>query len=366
VAVTLDGLRVLDLTTIIAGPACTRTLATFGADVVKIDRPGPDRPLWFPHLHIDAHRGKRHVLLDLEDPVGRDTFLGLADGADVIVENARPGVWDRLGIGYDVMSERRPSIVWTSVRLFSGEHTAAAWPGYETTAQAVSGLAVRFGGTDGAPRRAGGGAIDDYAAGVSAAFATVLAVMQAQRSGVGRRVETSLVGVATLYQSFDVVDPSGWAQRSCGGLEARGSSPECRSWPASDGWVHAVLRDTALEEFARALGTPCEGEAIEAATATHPCEELIAVALGAGGFAVRVHDDESLRADLERRGRFRTVDQPAWGRVGHVGHPVTFTPPLGDPWRPAPGWGEHTDEVLGALGRHEDGQASAAPRRPIS
>lgn len=351
---TLDGLRVLDLTTIIAGPACTRILATFGADVVKIDEPGPDRPLWFPHLHIDAHRGKRHVLLDLKDPAGRAAFLRLAEGADVIVENARPGVWDRLGIGYDVVSARRPGIVWTSVRLFSGEHDAAAWPGYETTAQAVSGLALRFGGDDGPPRRAGGGAIDDYAAGVSAACATVLAVMDARRTGVGRRVETSLVTVATLYQSLDVVDPEGWASRRCGGRDARGPSIECRSWPAADGWVHAVLRDGAIDDFARALGVACEPGAIEAATAALPCDRVLALVFGAGGVAVRVHDDESLRADLEARGHFRYGDQPAWGRVGHVGHPVAFTPPLGDPWRPAPGWGEHTAEVLAAVDASRD------------
>ncbi len=350
----LDGLRVLDLTTIIAGPACARILATFGADVVKIDEPGPDRPLWFPHLHIDAHRGKRHVLLDLKTPAGRETFLRLADDADVIVENARPGVWDRLGIGYDVVSARRPGLVWTSVRLFSGDHDAAAWPGYETTAQAVSGLARRFGGDEGPPRRAGGGAIDDYAAGVSAACATVLAVIDARRSGVGRRVETSLVAMATLYQSLDVVDPAGWSSRTCGGRDALGPSIECRSWPASDGWVHAVLRDGSLDAFAGTLGVACDIDAIAHATATRSCDRVIALAFDAGGVAVRVHDDESLRVELEARGRFRYTDQPAWGRVGHVGHPVTFTPPLGDPWRPAPGWGEHTAEVLGPLERPEE------------
>lgn len=73
----LSGVRVLDLTTVIVGPVCGRTLAAFGADVVKISAPGPERPLWFPHLHIDAHRGKRHAVIDLDQPRGQDAYRRL-------------------------------------------------------------------------------------------------------------------------------------------------------------------------------------------------------------------------------------------------------------------------------------------------
>ena len=263
----LDGVRVLDLTTIIAGPVCGRTLAAYGADVIKIDRPGPERPLWFPHLHIDANRGKRHVLIDIASPTGKADFLRLVEGADVLIENSRRGVMDRLGVGYDALAHVRPTLIYGAVRMYPSGDERSPWPGYETTAQAVTGLATRF-AQDGVPRRAGGGAINDYAAGMTLAFRVLMALRAQPR---GAFIETSLTTAAENYQAFPLTGTS-------------------EGWPA--------------------------------------------------------RDDETLRSELEAKGTYMYRDQPAWGRVGHVGYPVRFDPPLVQPWQDAPAWGEHTGEVL--------------------
>ncbi|HTE83215.1 MAG TPA: CoA transferase, partial [Dehalococcoidia bacterium] len=138
----LDGVRVLDLCIILAGPTCGRTLAEFGADVIKVDNPGRD-PV---SNHHDVNRGKRTMLLDLKAEEGLSVFWRLVADADVVVQNFRKGVAERLGVGYQDVKARRPDIVYASLNAFGQVGPWAGRPGHEQLAQAASGMQDRYGG----------------------------------------------------------------------------------------------------------------------------------------------------------------------------------------------------------------------------
>jgi crotonobetainyl-CoA:carnitine CoA-transferase CaiB-like acyl-CoA transferase len=199
----LADLRVIDCATVVAGPGCARYLADFGADVVKVERPdggdttrvmgwrdpSDDVTLWWKL----AGRGKRTVVLDLKSDAGRDAMLRLADGADVLVENFRPGTLERLGLGPDVLLARNPRLVVTRVTGFGQDGPYAGRPGFATLAEAMSGYAAVSGEPDGAPLLPPIALTDEVTA-LAAAFATMVAV----HSGVGQVVDVNLL--ESLFQ----------------------------------------------------------------------------------------------------------------------------------------------------------------------
>ncbi|MCB9373565.1 MAG: CoA transferase [Microthrixaceae bacterium] len=203
----LADLRVVDVSTVVAGPGCARYLADFGADVVKVERPdGGDTTrtmgwvdprdgvtLWWKL----AGRGKRTVTLDLKSDAGREAFLALCATADVLVENFRPGTLERLGLGPDVLLARRPSLVITRVTGFGQDGPYAGRPGFATMAEALSGFAAINGEADGGPVLPPI-ALTDELAGLVAAFATMVAL----HSGVGQVVDVNL-----LESMFQVMGP---------------------------------------------------------------------------------------------------------------------------------------------------------------
>ena len=193
----LEGLRVLDMSTVLAGPNCARYLADFGADVIKVERPGGDGlrnmawkdprdgvGLWWKLVN----RNKRTIVLDVKDPTDRSVFLDLVDDADVLIENSRPGAMERLGLGPDVLLERRPSLVMTRVSGFGQTGPYANRPGFATIAEAMSGFAALNGEPAGAPLLPPI-ALTDEVTGLAAAFATMVAL----HSGVGQVVDTNLL-----------------------------------------------------------------------------------------------------------------------------------------------------------------------------
>ncbi len=209
----LDGLRVVDCSTVLAGPGCARYLADFGADVIKVERPetgDTTRSLGWrdPRDGVTLFwkllgRGKRTIVLDLKADEGRETMLALLDGADVLVENFRPGTLERLGLGPDVLLARNPDLVITRVTGFGQDGPYAARPGFATLAEAMSGLAAINGEPDGAPLLPPI-ALADEVTGIVAAFATMVAL----HSGVGQVVDVSLL--ESLFQLMGPL-PSLWA-----------------------------------------------------------------------------------------------------------------------------------------------------------
>ncbi len=193
----LADLRVIDMSTVLAGPNCARYLADFGADVIKVERPGGDSlrnmawrdprdgaGLWWKLVN----RNKRAIVLDLKDDDDRSLLLDLIDDADVLVENGRPGTLERLGLGPEVLWARRPELTITRVSGFGQDGPYASRAGFATIAEAMSGFAALNGAADGPPLLPPI-ALTDEVTGLAAAFATMVAV----HSGVGQIVDANLL-----------------------------------------------------------------------------------------------------------------------------------------------------------------------------
>ncbi len=197
----LEGLRVIDMATIFAGPGAARHLADFGADVVKVEAPAGDgvrRMGWFPPEGGDSYtwrllgRNKRAVVLDLKTDAGRDTLLRLADDADVVVENFRPGTLERLGLGPDLLLTRNPRLVVLRLTGFGQDGPYAARPGFATMAEAMSGFAAINGEPDGPPLLPPIALTDEVAA-LAGAFAVMVALRHRDRTGEGQIVDVNLL-----------------------------------------------------------------------------------------------------------------------------------------------------------------------------
>jgi crotonobetainyl-CoA:carnitine CoA-transferase CaiB-like acyl-CoA transferase len=197
----LDGLRVIDMATVFAGPGAARHLADFGADVVKVESPAGDgvrRMGWFPPDGGDSYtwkllgRNKRAVVLDLKTDAGRDNLLRLVDSADVLVENFRPGTMERLGLGPDVLLARNARLVMLRVTGFGQDGPYASKPGFATIAEAMSGFAAINGEPDGAPLLPPIALTDEVAA-LAGAFAVMVALRERDTSGEGQVVDVNLL-----------------------------------------------------------------------------------------------------------------------------------------------------------------------------
>lgn len=239
----LDGLRVIDLSTVLAGPNCARYLADFGADVIKVERPdGGDSlrgmawrdprdggGLWWKLVN----RNKRTIALDLKDDGDRGTFLSLVDGANVLVENFRPGTLERLGLGPDVLLARNARLVIVRISGFGQTGPYAQRPGFASIAESMAGLAAVSGEPDGPPMLPPI-ALTDEVTGLAAAFAAMVAL----RSGTGQVVDVNLL--QTLLQ---IMGPTPSLYRLSGELQPRMGSGLPYSVPrgvyqCSDGrWV---------------------------------------------------------------------------------------------------------------------------------
>ena len=206
----LAGIRVLDLTSSLAGPTATEILGALGADVVKIEHPGrgDEARDWGPHffeggsvMFFSANAGKRSLALDLKSPEGLEALLRLADGADVAVQSLRPGTAERLGFGPDALRARNPRLVYATIGAFGRNGPLAAEPGYDPLMQAAAGIMSVTGEPDGHPVRVGVSLID-IGTGVWAA----LAIVAALHEGQGRTLDLSLYETALSLVPYQLVD----------------------------------------------------------------------------------------------------------------------------------------------------------------
>ena len=241
----LDGVKVLDLCIILAGPTCGRTLAEYGADVIKIDN--PSRGSAVP-AHNEVNRAKRSILLDLKTEEGRDVFWRLLEDADVVAENYRGGKMEKLGLGYEEVRKRKPDIIYVSLNAFGHLGPWAGRPGHEGFAQAATGMDRRFGG--GGPPTGQPNAINDYGTGFMGAYGVALALLHRQRSGRGQHVDSALAYTSMILQSpfMQLYDGKTWDETR--GLYALGDGPLHRAYQAKDGWLFIGARESDLPQLA--------------------------------------------------------------------------------------------------------------------
>ena len=258
----LAGVRVLDLCIILAGPTLGRTLAEFGADVIKIDNPQRGGSV---SSHNDVNRGKRSLLLDLKTEAGRDVFWRLLEGADVVAQNYRAGKLEKLGLSYEHVRQRKPDIIYASLNAFGHLGPWAERPGHEQFAQAATGMQQRFGG-DGPPTIQPN-PINDYGTGFMGAYAVALALLHRQRTGEGQHVDTALAYTAMIHQSPFMQAYAGKRWDEPGGQDRLGSGPLHRAYQARDGWFFLGARQPDLPRLATVDGlagiTAWRGEALE-------------------------------------------------------------------------------------------------------
>jgi crotonobetainyl-CoA:carnitine CoA-transferase CaiB-like acyl-CoA transferase len=257
----LEGLKVLDITHVIAGSWCSMMLADLGADVVKVEpiageitRGDPQRA-FRPYDFVN--RNKRAIAVDLSDPRGADAIRELAKTADVLVENYRPGVLDKLGLGYDALRELNPALIYCSISGFGQTGPYRERGGFDLVAQAMSGIMSCTGEPDGGEPMAAGVPISDLNAGVFGALAVLAALHDRDRSGLGQRVETSLLESAMAYTVWEtgmyltegvVAKPAGSRHRLSAPYEAL---------PTRDGYIVVGVNNQKLwARFCGVIGRP--------------------------------------------------------------------------------------------------------------
>src|SRR6266704_150957 len=259
----LDGIRILDLSRVIAGPYCATLMADLGADVVKVERPGrgDDLRAWrgdgMSATFAAINRNKRGIAVDLQHPGGARLVLELARRVDVLVENFLPGVADRLGLGYQAVSAGNPAVVYASITGFGQTGPHARRAGYNTIAQGMSGL-MALTGMPGHPPTKVGGSVSDLAAALHA-FGTVnAALVHRFRSGRGQHLDVSLLA-STLGLLPDPIAhffASGGARPRREGNRNPNLAP-AEAFQTKDGFLNVVIMNPdQWERFCHALGDP--------------------------------------------------------------------------------------------------------------
>lgn len=386
----LENLTVLDLSRVLAGPFCTMMLADLGARVIKLETPGAgDDTRGYPPFRQNSagrreslyfaniNRNKEGITLNLKTEEGKKIFLQLAERADILVENFRPGVMDRLGLGYDVLKQRNPRLIYAAVSGFGSYGPYHLRPGYDILAQAMGGMMAITGPRGGEATRAGS-ALGDILGGLHLAIGILAAVNARSLTGRGQRVDISLMDsviAATENTAIKYLE-SGKVPPRMGNRYAAVSPYD--GFRCKDGVVIVacgndrlfarlcteILHRPELVEDPRFVDMPGRLEnqddlqqLIEGWLADKTMEEATALLLEKGIPAGPILDISQILADphIKERQMFVEMDHPTLGRITVNGCAVKLLETPGGPRTPAPTLGGDNAAVYGALGY--DGEA---------
>lgn len=376
-ALPLDDIRVIDLSVARAGPTCVRQLADWGADVVRVDAPHVDPSASGPRHGSDeqyVHRNKRSIALDLKDPADHDVLMRLVDTADVLVENMRPGVKDRLGFDWETVHARNPRLVMGSISGFGQDGPYAERGGVDQIVQGMGGLMSVTGVPGGGPVRAGI-PVSDLSAGLYLAIGILVALHDRDRTGVGRWVHTSLLESMVAMLDFQAAR---WT------VDGEVPPPEGNHhptmvpmgcFPTADGHINVAGPSGRLwRNLCTALGLAKlpDDERFDSAAKRHErrgelhgliadrlrtrtTAEWVEVLAQAGVPAGPIYTVDQTFADPHVRHLAMTdlVSHPTLGRLELLRHPVRMTGPDGEGRtvrNAAPDIGQHTTEILAELG----------------
>lgn len=382
----LSSLTVLDLTRVRAGPTCVRQLADWGADVIKIEVPGGDADFSLrdgPDFQ-NLHRNKRSLTLNLKSEEGVGILKRLVAGADVLVENYRPDVKTRLGIDYVALRAVNPRLVYTSISGFGQTGPYAGRPGVDQIVQGMGGLMSVTGRAGGGPMRVGI-PVADLSAGLLAAFATMVALFERERSGEGQWVQASLLDAMTFMLDLQAVR---WLV--CGEVPGQAGNNHPTTTPMGvfrtrDGHINIAPTPAMWQRFCRAMGiddladdpdyaTNAQRKArreslnarIEERTVERDSAHWVRKLNSDGIPCGPIYGIDETFADpqVRHQGIAQAVTSNKLGEMTLVGQPVRLSRSDSALRRAAPEAGEHNAEILADLG-YSDAEIAALAERGI-
>jgi len=375
----LRGIRVLDLSRVLAGPFCTMSLGDLGAEIIKVEEPGSgDETRGFgpPFVNgvstyfLSINRNKKSLAVNLKHPDGLGLVQALAARSDVVVENFRPGVAERLGLGPDRLRSENLRLIYCSISGFGHQGLAeyCRLPGYDAVMQGLAGLQHLTGQPGGPPTKVGI-SIADILTGMTAMQAILLALYSRERSGIGSRLDISMFDSTVQSLTFQAAAHL-IANRNPGRLGNRHASiVPYETFQAKDGYLNlAVANDGQFKKLCQLLGAPALAEdprfaqnrsrvenreelveKLGAVFRTRPVEKWVQTLQAAGIPAGAILDLAQLLAhpQLAARGMLVSVDHPMLGKIRMVGSPINAPPPdEAAGFLPPPALGEHTEQIL--------------------
>ena len=381
----LTGMRVIELSHIMAGPVCGLMLADMGADVIKVEKAngGDDTRRFLPPdingesaAFMMMNRNKRGIALDLKAPDGKEVLLDLVRGADCLIENYRRDTMSKLGLGYDRLREINPGLIYCEVSGYGRTGPYADKGGFDLIAQGMSGLMAITGEAEGRPPVKVGAPVSDITAGILAAMGCSAAYAHKLQTGMGQRVDTSLfeAGITHTYWQSAIGFATGNPPGPMG--SAHPLNAPYQAFRTADGWINlGAANQTNWERTLKVLGAEHLAEderfAVNGARMANRHEledvlngyfsakstdEWIALLDEAGvpaGPVLSINEMHTHPQTLAREMVTQTT-HPVAGEVKTIGTPVKFHGTPGGVFRPAPVFGQHTREVLAELGYDED------------
>ena len=372
----LSGIKVLDLCRVVSGPFATMHLGDLGADVVKVEDPrvgdesrryGPPFVNGESSYFLSVNRNKRSCAIDLKSPAGRDAVIALAKAADVVIDNFRPGTLDKWGLSYAALSASNPKLIQCSISGFGRTGPDANRPGYDLILQGESGVMDITGDPDGPPTKVGT-SIADLVTGLYASQAVLAALMKRERSGVGGRVDVSMLDAMASLLTFNagMYFASGESPKRRGNVHPTISPYE--TFEACDGWFNlgvandkfwslfcAVIGRSDLETDPRFESAPKRaanrgalGGILRPIFKAEPRDRWLQMFGGAGipCGAIRTVGEVCEAPQLVRRDMIQGVTHRVAGEVRFVARPLRFDDKPPAPSTPPPTLGEHTVEVF--------------------
>jgi crotonobetainyl-CoA:carnitine CoA-transferase CaiB-like acyl-CoA transferase len=376
----LTGVRVADFSQLVQGPSATQLFADLGAEVVKIEPRGGDwQRHWSLHDHfinreslsfLTFNRGKRSLTLNLKDPRGKAIALRIIKSSDVLIENFRPGVMDRLGLGYDALSEIQPELIYCASSGWGQCGPYKNRPGQDLLAQAIAGILMLNGSARDAPTPVGMG-IADLTAGLHIAVAVLAALYERQRSGLGQRIDINLLDsvMSLATQELTLYLNTGLQpQRSETGIGHPYVGAPLGVYKTKDGYI--VVAMMPVGKIAELLGVEgfagndsrnvldCRDEVksrLDAGFARKTTAELMQIFVAEDIWAAPVNrfPDVELDPQVQHNRTIVSLDHPVAGKYRTIGPPMRFSRTPGAVRRP-PLLSEHTDEILAGLGYTKD------------
>ncbi|PYM55608.1 MAG: formyl-CoA transferase [Candidatus Rokuibacteriota bacterium] len=374
----LAGIRVLDLTRVLAGPFCSMILGDMGAEIIKVEEPGKgdDTRGWPPFsggeatYFLSVNRNKKSLTLNMKAPDGQAILRRLVAKADVVLENFRPGTMERLGFGYDALRKLNPRLIYCAISGFGESGPEASRPGYDLIVQGESGVMDLTGFADGPPVKVGN-SVADLVSGMAAAHGVTLALLSRARTGKGQKVEIGMLDVMASLLTYQA-----GLYWNGGGRPARRGNQHPSIVPyevfqAQDAYMTlGVANNSLFDRMCRAIGreelakdprfdseasrvtnrevlVPLLNSIFSARPASDWLKRLDEAGVPAGRIktVAEVCDSEHLRA----RGMFVSLNHPKAGAVTAMGVPIRLWDTPGAAQAPAPLLGQHTDEILTGL-----------------